>query len=206
MDNNAQFLQDNPDQVDDYTGVYSDFVGYTYDCSSTSFLLDSCSTVNLIVNKDLCHGIHKANTTMHIQCTTRVATTNLQGCLGDFPEPVWYIPQRVTNILSFYIVQKYYQIHCNTQKHSTFFVMKPADVTGIIFHPTGKDLYALANLLDGLAFFGVRGVHTPALDFIHISTVDNCKREYTKHEYWDAPLAQKILHESCRTHLNKSKG
>ena len=93
MDNDAQFLHDNLEQVDDDTGVYSDFVGYTYNHSGTSLLLDSCLTVNLITNKDLLHGIHKANTTMYIRCTAGVATTNLQGWLGDFPEPVWYIPQ-----------------------------------------------------------------------------------------------------------------
>ena len=103
-DDNNQFLHDNLEQVDDYTGVYSDFIGYTYDYNGTSLLLDSCLTVNLIMNKDLLHGIHKANTMMCICCTAGIATTNLQGWLGDFPEPVWYIPQGVTNILSFYIV------------------------------------------------------------------------------------------------------
>ena len=68
MDDDAQFLHDNLEQVDDYTGVYSHFIGYTYDHSGTSLLLDSCSTVNLIANKDLLHGIHKAKTTMQICC------------------------------------------------------------------------------------------------------------------------------------------
>ena len=77
---------------------------------------------------------------MHICCTAGVATTNLQGWLGDFPEePVWYIPQGVANILSFYIVQKYYQVQCNTQKYKTFLVTKPEDVTRITFEPIGKD-------------------------------------------------------------------
>ena len=52
-DDNAQFLHDNLEQVDDYTGVHSDFIGYTYDHGGTSLLLDICSTVNLIMNKDL---------------------------------------------------------------------------------------------------------------------------------------------------------
>ena len=50
-EDNAQFLQDNLEQVEDYSGIYSDFVGYTSAYSSTSLLLDSCSTVNLIANK-----------------------------------------------------------------------------------------------------------------------------------------------------------
>ena len=154
-DDDAQFLHDNLEQVDDYTGVYSDFIGYTWcDYNGTLLLLDSCSTVNLIANKELLHGIHKANTTMCICCTARVATTNLQGWLGDFPELVWYIPQGVANILSFYIVQKYYCIQCDTHKYKTFLVSK-TDGTGITFEPIGKGLYAMTNPSTGLAFFGV---------------------------------------------------
>lgn len=107
-DDDAQFLHGNLEQVDDYTGVYSDFIGYTCNYDGASLLLDSCSTVNLIANRHLLHGIHKAATTMCIRCTAGVATMNLQGWLGDFPEPVWYIPQGVANILSLFLVQKYY--------------------------------------------------------------------------------------------------
>ena len=87
MDDDVQFLHNNLEQVDNYTGVYLHFIGYMYDHSGTSLvLLDSCSTVNLIANKNLLHGIHQAKTTMWIHCTTGIATTNLQGWLGDFLE------------------------------------------------------------------------------------------------------------------------
>ena len=49
-DDDTQFLQDNLEEVEDYSGVYSDFVGYTSAYNGTSLLLDSCSTVNLIAN------------------------------------------------------------------------------------------------------------------------------------------------------------
>ena len=45
-DDGAQFLHDsNLEQVDDYTGIYSDVIGYTCDYDGTSLLLDRCSTV-----------------------------------------------------------------------------------------------------------------------------------------------------------------
>ena len=78
-DNDTQVVQDNLEEVEDYSGIYSDFIGYTSDYSGTSLLLDSCSTINLIANKTLLHSIHKAQTLMQIHCTAGIATTNLQG-------------------------------------------------------------------------------------------------------------------------------
>ena len=59
---------DDLDQVEDYSAVYShfDFAGYTQDSTNTTILLDSCSTINLIANKDLLSGIHRVPTTMRI--------------------------------------------------------------------------------------------------------------------------------------------
>ena len=190
-DDDAQFLQDNLEEVEDYSGVYSNFVGYTSAYSSTSLLLNSCSTVNLIANQDLLHGIHKARTTMRICCTAGVATTNLQGWLGNFPEPIWYIPQGMVNILSFYIVQKYYCIHCDTLKYQTFLITHPTGTTGITFHPVGKGLYALANPSDSLAFFGICAPACSINDWAHITTITNHQSEYTKHKYCDTILAHK---------------
>ena len=141
------------------------------------------------MNKHLLHGIHKAGTTMHICCTARV-TTNLQGWLGDFPKPVWYIPQGVANILLFFLVQKYYWIQCNTSKYNTFLVTKPTG-TRITFEPTGKGLYTLTTPSSGLAFFGVSTKGDHSTDWVHINTVNDHKCKYTKCEC-DAVLAWKI--------------
>lgn len=61
-DDDALFLVDNLDQVEDYSVIYShflhsDFIGYTHDSTDVTILLDSCSTV-IIVNKSLLRGIH----------------------------------------------------------------------------------------------------------------------------------------------------
>jgi hypothetical protein len=105
---------DNLDQVEDYSSLvyshylHSDFVGYTAARDDRSILLDSCSTVNLIANKNLLHGIHRVDTMLRIRCNAGFTTTNQQGWLGDFPEPVWYNPNGVANIMSLFVVKKYY--------------------------------------------------------------------------------------------------
>jgi hypothetical protein len=190
-DEDAQFLLDNLEQVNDYSGVYSNFIGYTRDYNGASLLLDSCSTVNLIANKHLLHGIHKAPTTMRIKCTAGVASTNLQGWLGDFPEPVWYIPQGVANILSFFIVQRYYRIQCDTHKSNTLLVTK-SDGTGLTFSPIGNGLYGLTDPSHGMEFFGVSPKRNQLTQHAYVNTVEDRKREYTKREYRDAVLARRI--------------
>ena len=65
---------------------------------------------------------------------------------------------------------------------------KYADDHGILFKLLGKGLYASDCLSAALNFFGVR----TAQDWTHINTVEDQKSEYTKHEYRDAILMQKI--------------
>ena len=173
------FLMDNLDQVEHYSHVsaHLDFAGYTHqDTSDTTILLDSCSTVNLIANKDLLDGIHKVPTTMRICCNAGVTSTNLQGWLGDFPEPVWYNPKGVANIMSLFVVKKYYRVQYDSAKQDAMIVVKP-DGSDMVFTPTAKGLYALNNHLAGWA---------------HVNTVAERKSEYTKREYRDAVLAWKI--------------
>ena len=180
-DDDALFLTNNLEDIEDYSGIYShcvhsEFVGYTCDSIDSTLLLDSCSTVNLIANKTLLHGIHKVPTTMRIRCTAGVTTTNLKGWLGDFPEPVWYIPHGVANIMSLFIVKKYYRVRYDSMKQDAMLVTKP-DGTTMSFRPTEKGLYALEDQLSG---------------WTHVSTVADRKQEYTKREYRDAVLARKI--------------
>jgi hypothetical protein len=63
------------------------------------------------------------------------------GYLGDFPEPVWYDFKGVANILSLFIVQKYYQVLYDSRKDNSFIVSMP-NKTKFCFHPTVKGLYA----------------------------------------------------------------
>jgi hypothetical protein len=131
---------DNLDQIEEYLHYHhSDFVGYTSDSMENTLLLDSCSTVNLIANKDLLHGIHKVPTTMRIQCNAGVTTTNLKGWLGDFPEPVWYNPDGVANIMSLFVIKKYYRVRYDSNRQDALLVTQPNGDT-MVFKPTEKGL------------------------------------------------------------------
>jgi hypothetical protein len=179
-DDNALFLVDNLDQVEDYSSLMyshyldSDFIGYTGTPGDSSMLLDSCSTVNLIANKALLHDIHRVDTMMRIQCNAGFTTTNQQGWLRDFPKPVWYNPNGVANIMSLFVVKKYYRVQYDSYKQDALRITKP-NGSVMIFEPTAKGLYALVNHSTGWA---------------HMNTVADRRREYTKREYRDAVLAR----------------
>jgi hypothetical protein len=88
--------------------IQADFIAFQL--TDPILLLDSCSTLNLITDKSMLHEIHKVNKMMNIRCNADVTTTNLMGWLGDFPEIVWFNPKGVANILSLFIVMKYYHV------------------------------------------------------------------------------------------------
>jgi hypothetical protein len=51
-----------------------------------------------------------------MRCNAGVTMTNLMGWLRDFPELVWFNPKGVTNILSVFIVMKYYHVQLDSKK------------------------------------------------------------------------------------------
>lgn len=57
--------------------------------SSTSLLLDTCSTGNLISNPHMLHDIHTVDQQITIHCNAGKMTLNQMGYLGQYPEPVW---------------------------------------------------------------------------------------------------------------------
>ena len=65
-----------------------------------SLFLDSCSSTNLISTLSLLHNIHEVKTTLHVRCNAGVLSTNQMGYFRTYPEPVWYNPEGVANILS----------------------------------------------------------------------------------------------------------
>ena len=71
----------------------------------TSILLDSCSTGNIISNKNLLHGFYKAPIPMPVKCNAGTVTLTHQAYFGNYPEPVWYHPNGIANIMSLNNVQ-----------------------------------------------------------------------------------------------------
>jgi hypothetical protein len=149
--------------------------------SDLALLLDSCSTLNLIADKTMLHDIHKVDKRMHVRCNAGVTTMNLtMGWLGDFLEPVWFNPKEVTNILSLFIVTKYYHVQFDSKKDNALIVMK---LNGNVsrFAPTRKSLYAYTGSNED-----------PSDAWVLINTVEEYKQVYTKHEYHDVLLVWKI--------------
>jgi hypothetical protein len=151
-DEDAQFLLDKLDQVEEYSCSFHiidnidlphtkcpNFIAYTAK-DGRQLVLDSASTLNLITDEALLHGIHRVNRTMPVRCNAGVTSTNLMGWLGDYPEPVWFNPKGVANILSLFLVKTYYRIQYDSTTEDTFMVTK-TDGMSIRFRPTGKGLY-----------------------------------------------------------------
>ena len=114
--------------------------------SGNVLLIDSCSSVNLICNSDLLHDIVTVDWHMRVRCNAGVRTTNQQGRLGSFPEPVWYNPKGVTNILSLNSVKKHYRVTYDSAGSDTFVVTDATNSLKLHFKPTKNSLYALRGL------------------------------------------------------------
>jgi hypothetical protein len=140
----VQFLVNNLDEVEDYLGllvssettihvtvpmlqaniIEANFIAFQL--TDPILLLDSCSTLNLLIaNKTMLHDIHKVDKMMNVRCNMGETTMNLIGWLRDFPEPVWFNPKGVTNILSLFIVTKYYHVQFDSKNNNALIVTKP---------------------------------------------------------------------------------
>ena len=107
---------------------------------NTWLLLDSCSTTNLICNKDWLHDIHENGTSITIQCNAGAVLLTKQGYFGSYPEPVWFNPHGIANIMSLDNVAKYFCITMDTDAENAMLVHKD-DGQAMKFIPTGKGLY-----------------------------------------------------------------
>jgi len=178
---------DNLDQDADYYSLPFDLeevitisTGHSTDTSNRQLLLNSCSALNLVSNRELLHNIHEVPVGIRVRCNTGSITTNLKAYLGDFPVPVWYNPNGIVNILSFHIVAKYYHVRYDNMQKDEFFVTGLNGIQ-VSFAPTTKGLYTCNTL------------HTdPASEaWAFINLADDRREEYTKREYRNAVLARK---------------
>ena len=107
---------------------------------NTWLLLDSCSTTNLICNKDWLHDIHENGTSITIHCNAGAVRLTKQGYFGSYPEPVWFNPHGIANIMSLDNVAKYFRITMDTDTEKAMMVHKDNGQV-MKFTPTGKGLY-----------------------------------------------------------------
>ena len=103
-------------------------------------LLDSCSSANLISDKTLLHSVHQAARPLTVHCNAGSMTLTEQGYFGSYPEPVWYNPSGLANIMSLSNVSKYYQVTMDTLSDAAILLHK-SDGSSMRFIPSGKGLY-----------------------------------------------------------------
>jgi hypothetical protein len=149
--------------------------------SGNVLLIDSSSWVNLICNSDLLHDIVTVDWHMQVRCNARVHTANQQGRLGSFPEPVWYNPKGVANILSLNSVKKYYRVTYDSAGGDTFVVTDAINSFTLHFKPTKNGLYAL------------RGPSSDGQEkWSFVNTISDNKDMYTKREVKAATHMQRF--------------
>ena len=115
--------------------------GHTFTTDSTTIpsswiLLDSCSTINIRWSKKR----------MKIARQSRTSTTNLVGDLDEFPEPLWFTPDGIANVLSLASVRKYFEVKYRVEGSSAIFMVKmpSREITfkespdGLYYHDFGR--------------------------------------------------------------------
>ena len=103
-------------------------------------LLDSCSTVNMVSDKTLLHDIHAADTPIPVHCNAGTIVLTKKGTLGDFPEPVWYNPKGIANILSLHSVKSHYRVTMDTTEDDYIHVHH-GDGSITSFRPSRNGIY-----------------------------------------------------------------
>ena len=142
-------------------------------------LLDSCSTVDIYSNGDLLDNIHKAESPIKVRCNAGSMTLTHQGFVGDYPMPVWYNPDGVTNIMSLNNVRKYYRISMDTDQSPSMFLHK-SDGNTIEFTPSSKGVYR----------HELRQGECASKIWCFVTTVADRASLYTKRQYLDAKRAR----------------
>jgi hypothetical protein len=156
----------------------ADFIAFQLNYSTLP--LDSCSTLNVFADGSLLHNIHKVDKHMRVRCNAGVMLTNLMGWFEDFPEPVWYNPDGVANILSMYIMTQHYHVTMDSKRDNALFVSKP-DGSALRFAPTGKDLYACVTV-QGRANSSTPSRIKTGIYQVRVPQCSPCKKDL-KHHY-----------------------
>ena len=103
-------------------------------------LLDSCSTINIVRNKDLLKDIEYARNGVSINCNAGNLQVMQQGKMEGCSSPVWFHPERVANIFSLYLIAKEFCITFDNGKEDCFYLHRH-DGSRMAFHPTVQGLY-----------------------------------------------------------------
>ena len=88
----------------------------------------------------LLHNIFKAKQPIQVHCNAGQVALTHQGYLGGYPQPVWYNPHGIANIMSLYDVTKYYHVTMDSREENGF-CLHFNDNSTVAFQPCSKGLY-----------------------------------------------------------------
>lgn len=140
-------------------------------------LLDSQSTVDVFCNRSLLRNIRTSPNSCRISCNAGVVTTNLIGDLPGYPEPVWYHPDGIANILSLHKVVKHCRVQYDSTEARASFQVTRADGSIRAFYPSTSGLHYCDTNVDGTVL---------------VNTVEENLAHYTRRAVKRASLARRI--------------
>ena len=77
-------------------------------------LLDSCSTLDIVIDSGMLTGIHNAESPIIVYSNAGSIALTQQGWLGNYPNPVWYHPTGIANTISLFNASKHYRLTMDT--------------------------------------------------------------------------------------------
>ena len=113
-----------------------------------------------------------------IKCNTGVRKTNWVGDFPGYPEPVWYDPGGIVNIISMGRAEEYFDIDYSSKNNNGFVVTHKENGSVRSFHKSRKNLY----------YLDLKQKRELAL----VTTVADNKMKYTNRDVSKATLARKL--------------
>ena len=124
-----------------------------------------------------------------------VSITRKMGYLGNYPTPVWYLPDGNANILSLQDVTRHYRVTMDTAVENAI-ILHGADKQQHRFIPSGKRLYKWEHTMDPTA-------NNPC--WLFVTTVPDQADRYTRRAYECAQAArclQNIIMRPASRHMS----
>jgi len=147
----------------------------------TWILADSCSSVDIFSSRHLLRGIHKVDTPLSLHCNAGTIKISEQGYLGDYPEPVWFHPDGIANILSLHNLTKHYKITMDSEADNNMTLHK-TDGTSLCFKPSHNGLYHIDS----------QDVTNQESMWMLLTTVKEQARGYTRRQLREAEEARRM--------------
>ena len=171
----------------DVTGAETHVISAHHVADQCWLLLDSCSTVNLISDKDLLTDIHPVPHSLQVRCNAGSVVIDHQGYLSSYPEPVWFNPEGIANLMSLHNMQQYYQVTLNTTEDNAFYINNDGGHR-TRWEPSGHGLYHYA--LDSPNNINTLWGRLPAK--AHINTMTANANGFTHHQCQNAQRARHL--------------